>query len=577
MFNRYYQQELQNLRDLAAAFSKVHPAAAPMLSGQSADPDVERLLEGTAFLTGMLRQKLDDELPEIVRGLMDVVLPHYLRPIPATSIVAFAPKPSLLESLNVPAGTSLKSVPVDDMDCIFQTCFDVEVHPLTLNSAVLEQRPGTIPRIRLNLTLSGMNLAQWQPTRLSFFVGGGFAAAADVFMLLTRGIERIRLVPADGGAICELPPDSVCSTGFDPKRNLFPFPSQAFSGYRLLQEYFVLPQKFLFFDLLGWEQWKDRGQGDRFEIVFDLKQSGGPMPTISADQFQLFATPVVNLFSLDADPVTLDHTRDRIRVAPPKMPADAMQIYSVDAVSGFAEGSVEKKEYTPLVLFSRDRKSNACYQVVHSLSPIHGNPEVYLTFAYPPDVPEPVPEILSIQLTCSNGRLPERLQLGDICRQSTDSPELLTFRNLVPPTASVDPLLEGGELWRFLSHLSLNLLSLMNTEALRELLRLYIFPNGRDKTKITANLKRVDGIVEIASTPVDCLVRGYMVRGHEITLTARQDHFASMGDLLLFGSVLDRFFSEYSSMNTFTRLVIKETTTGEMFTWTNKVGGRPLA
>ena len=68
MFNRYYQEELQNLRERAREFSAVHPAAAPMLGGQSSDPDVERLLEGVAFLTGLLRRKLDDELPEVIRG-----------------------------------------------------------------------------------------------------------------------------------------------------------------------------------------------------------------------------------------------------------------------------------------------------------------------------------------------------------------------------------------------------------------------------------------------------------------------------------------------------------------------------
>ena len=69
MFNKYYQQELNALRELGSEFSRTHPALAPMLSGPASDPDVERLLEGVAFLTGLLRQKLDDEFPEIVHSL----------------------------------------------------------------------------------------------------------------------------------------------------------------------------------------------------------------------------------------------------------------------------------------------------------------------------------------------------------------------------------------------------------------------------------------------------------------------------------------------------------------------------
>jgi len=56
VFDIYYQQELENLRELARDFSRVHPAAAPMLGGQSADPDVERLLEAVALLTGLMRR-----------------------------------------------------------------------------------------------------------------------------------------------------------------------------------------------------------------------------------------------------------------------------------------------------------------------------------------------------------------------------------------------------------------------------------------------------------------------------------------------------------------------------------------
>ena len=53
MVNKYYQQELHKLRELAKEFSDLNPAVAPLLSGSSADPDVERLLEGVAFLSGM--------------------------------------------------------------------------------------------------------------------------------------------------------------------------------------------------------------------------------------------------------------------------------------------------------------------------------------------------------------------------------------------------------------------------------------------------------------------------------------------------------------------------------------------
>ena len=86
-FEKYFQNELSNVRTLAKEFSTEHPAVAPLLSANSSDPDAQRLLEGVAFLTGLLNKKLDDEFPEVIHGLMNILFPHYLRPIPALSIL----------------------------------------------------------------------------------------------------------------------------------------------------------------------------------------------------------------------------------------------------------------------------------------------------------------------------------------------------------------------------------------------------------------------------------------------------------------------------------------------------------
>ena len=143
MLNRFFQQELANLKELGAEFSSAHPAVAPMLSGPMADPDVERLLEGVAFLTALLRRKLDDEFPEIVHDLMHLIWPHYLRPIPSTTMIAFTPKPTLKQSLTVPAGIHVASVPVEGTSCLFRTAYDVEIHPLALLDASFGKASGT--------------------------------------------------------------------------------------------------------------------------------------------------------------------------------------------------------------------------------------------------------------------------------------------------------------------------------------------------------------------------------------------------------------------------------------------------
>jgi len=525
VLNKYYQQELDNLRELAGQFTKVHPALAPLLGGPSADPDVERLLEGVAFLTGLLQRKLEDDFPEIIHGLIDLTLPFYLRPIPSTCIAVFTPKPNLQESLVVPAGTSLAAVPVENTTCLFRTSQELELHPLRLKSAESSQPMGQPPQIRLTLELTGPNLSQWQPRRLGFYLGDSYTAATDLFLLLHRFLKRIVVKSADGASTWSPPPEALRFHGLDLANNLLQFPSQSFRGYRLIQEYFILPQKFLFFELSGWEQWSGRGKGTSFDLIFEFLPAPIQVPKLRAESFQLYATPIINLFDHDAEPITLDHRTDRFRIRPTTQQTDTIQVYSVESVTGFTQGTMSRREYAPLEMFSRHQEASAVYQVVHTRSPITGSHEVALSVAYPPDLGEQVNETLSIRLTCSNGNLPERLQLGDISRQTDTSPELATFRNITPPTSPIEPPIGDNVQWRLLAHLSLNFLSLANIRNLRELLQLYNLP-GRDRARTTANQKRLDGLLELAVTTGERLSRGTTVRGQTITLTARQDHFA---------------------------------------------------
>ncbi len=577
MFNKYYEQELQNLKSLAVEFSKAHPATAPMLSGPTADPDAERLLEGVAFLTGLLNQKLHDDFPEIIHSLMEVTFPHYIRPIPATSVVVFSPKPNLPETITVKKGVSLASVPVDGTSCLFQTCMEIDVHPLRLLSAELQQSAGHPPQIRLVMELTGPDLSRWRPQRLGFFMGGSYTQATDLFALLNNYLRRIVIRAAGGGEECLLTPAELRPVGFDMESALLSYPLHSFSGYRLLQEYFILPRKFAFFELRGWEKWRNRGTGKQFEISFELLPSPFAPPDITTDLFIMNAVPVINLFKHDADPFLFDHRLEKIRVRPAAQNPNHYQVFRVDKVIGYEQGSVAKKEYQPLALFKTTEEEQPVYYVSQSRSPINDAPEVFLSFSYPRGGPEPASETLSISLTCTNGSLPERLQLGDISIPTSDSPELLTFRNVLPPTPPIDPPLGENATWRFLSHLSLNYLSLATKENLKEILRLYVFPEARDKAKIAANMKRIEGIQELRVTPTDRLLRGMVIRGQEIEMTARQDHFAGFGDLYLFGCILDLFFGVYSSMNTFLSFKMKESLTGESFTWPIRMGDRLLS
>lgn len=576
MFNRYFQQELDALRQLGAEFSRAHPALAPMLSGPMADPDVERLLEGTAFLTALLRRKLDDEFPEIVHDLVQLLWPHYLRPVPATTVIAFTPRPTLKQSMVVPPGATVRSVPVEGTSCVFRTAQSVEIHPLSLLDAAWSRTPGRPPAIRLLFELSGQRLADWQPRAIRLFLADEFAAATDLYLLLRRFVRRISVRPHDGGAPAELPPESLVPVGFGDDEALIPYPPHAFPGYRILQEYFIAPSKFLFLDLTGWEAWRDRGDGSRFEVVFELEPFETPAPKIRKESFVLSAVPAANLFEHDADPVLLDHRSAEYVVRPSGGDPGHYEIFTVDAVTGIVHGTVQERRYVPFDFFGAADRSAPVFHVSRRPALAGGGTEVLLRVAYPPGSGAPPPETLSIRLTCTNGSLPEKLRPGDVSLPTTGTPDHVEFRNLFAPTYGAPPPVGSNLLWRLLSHLSLNYLSLARAENLRALLDLYVFPLARDRVSLAAARKRIAGIEEVAAKPADRLVGGLPVRGREIEMRMRQDHFAGPGDLFLFGCILDHFLGNYASINSFTRLTVNETLKGDVFRWPARIGNHPL-
>jgi type VI secretion system protein ImpG len=576
MFNRYYQEELTQLRELGEEFSKAHPALAPMLSGPTTDPDVERLLEGVAFLTGLMRQKLDDEFPEIVHGLIQLIWPHYLRPIPSATIVAFHPKASLKESFTIPSDIYINSVPIEGTSCTFKTSYEVELHPLTLLEASFVHPPGQPPFIRLNFELNALTLSNWEPKALRFFLGGDYTFASDLYLLLKYYLNQISISPVEKGHSLTLPPDYLKPVGFAHKEAVIPYPSHAYPGYRIIQEYFILPEKFLFLDLAGWDQWQERGDGTKFEVRFQLENIPFSPPRIKKEHFVLFATPAINVFPFDADPIRLDHKKTEYLVRPSGANAEHYQVYSVDHVTGFVQGTAEERTFAPFEAFDTKPQLGPVYHVTHRLSPIKPGFDVFLSVAYPPDAEPPAQETLSIQLTCTNGFLPERLHPGDLTLPTSSTPEFVEFRNIHTPTSYALPPLGTNLLWRLLSNLSLNYLSLAKKENLKALLELYASLDTRNRKAMLANRKRIGGIMDMETKRSSRLVSGAIMRGQEIKMKMHQDHFAGPGDLFLFGAILDYFLGCYASINSYTRLMIEDILKGDIYQWPARLGDRPL-
>lgn len=572
--NKYFQNELDSLKDIAREFSEANPTLAPQLAQASTDPDVERILEGVAFLTAGIRQKIDDDFPEFSQGLLNQIFPHYLRPIPSATIMEFKPANILKNTLTTPAGTYLDSVEIDDVSCRFKTTSSVDVSPLAITDVRSGETSTGRRSIDLTLGLSGTNLSAFNISQLSLHIGGDYQGAVDTFFILNEYLDSIVLVDAAGNEILD---DAIQLkvTGFDDDFKLLDYPSNSFPAYRLIQEYFLLKEKFLFIEIDGIGKHIKQLSGSRFTVRFYLNELPDQIPKLTADRFVLHATPAVNLFKHEAESFLNDYKRSEYLLRPLRNVHNQYNVYSIDRVTGNNRKLARKNEYTKMGLFDPDKNTSPVYQT-YTRAGENSSTSNYISFSYPESFDLDNRESVQVELTCTNGQHTSKLKIGDISRKTSNTSEMVNFRNIISPCESREVPTGKSVLWRLLSHLAINYLSLADTDNLKSLLELYIFSGHAGNNEEVANRKRIDGINSVKVEACDRLVNGIPMRGQGVQVSLNASNFSSRGDMYLFGMLLDRVMGSFASLNCFTEFTLVDSSTDEVYRWPIRAGERPL-
>ncbi|SFI08820.1 type VI secretion system baseplate subunit TssF [Modicisalibacter xianhensis] len=586
MLNRYYREELNFLKLQGREFAAGNPGLSRFLSERSTDPDVERLLEGFAFLTGRLREKVEDEFPELTHSLIAMLWPNYLRPVPSMTILQFTPKwHALSETQYIPRGTSVQSIPVEGTQCRFRTSHGLALHPLE-HAGIESQhsRDASVIELALNVH-SDQPLNSLGIDGLRLHLGGDDYTARTLYLWLSHHLRRLELeVDGERRALSR---DSLRPVGFAPEQSLLPYPRNAYQGYRILQEYLCFPRAFHFFDVMELGRQLPARPGQRLILRFVLSRTLPSDIRVRDEHVVLHCTPAINLFQHDADPIDYTGERSEYRIRPDSRQPSHHEVFSVDHVTGWLEQPTGKqrgelRRYVPFESFEhqieRGRDRIALYYRLrtrhslrgdgfdHDIAFVRGDEQACLGAR----------EAVSLSLTCSNRDLPERLAVGDICQPREDTPAFADVTNLTRPTPALRPALDGSLLWTLISNLSLNYLSLLDRDALCAVLRAYDFRALLDRQSERVAQRRLEGILAIDTQPIDRLHRGLPVRGLRSVMTLDPDAFGDEGALYLFGSVLARFFSLYASINSFHELEIINQSNRERYTWTSQPGQQPL-
>jgi type VI secretion system protein ImpG len=587
---RYYEQELTFFRQLAGEFSEKYPKVAARLqldaAKESADPHVERLIEAFALLAARVRRKIDDEFPEVVESLLNMLYPHYLRPVPPMAIAQFQfelqqTRPT--EPTTVPAGAVLNSRPSSGVECSFRTAYPVTVWPLKIKGASLisvatSQATGapsdasSVLRIQLE-TIGNLPLAGLKVPYLRFFLNGDSTPHHLLYELLFVHTIKVQLRAWPVLAKAEpvvLGADCIRPVGFEADQGLLPYSDRSFLGYRLLQEYFHFPQKFFFFDLAGLDSRPLRELGTSFEVLIFFRDSElredipSIMQVVNAETFQLGCTPIVNLLERSAETIRVSHAATEYHVVPDRHRLQSLEVYSVDRVVSTVPYSEEPQIYEPFYSFRHSYQDNQphCFWYAHRRPTLRRGDEgteVYLSLVDLDFKPaNPPTELLTVHLTCSNrdfvSRLAWRKEWGEL---NGEGLPLVHVRCLVPPSKTARPPLRGSLQWRLISHLSLNHLSIAQAggkEALQEILRLYSFGEDEDIRKRILGITSVKSESTVSRVLFDSSVA--FCRGLDVELEFDEEQYAGSGIFLL-AAVLERFFGLYSAVNSYSRLTVR--------------------
>ncbi len=555
MINKYYQQQLSLLRDLGSEFSKKYPALAPMLAGQNADPDVERILEGSAFLTGLVQERLDDDFPELVHGLTQLMFPYYLFPIPSCTIIQFSPHHDLKNFQTIERGTELLSKEIEGERCKYSTTDETVVYPLSVSIGEDSQNI-----LKLDFKFSSGSLKEFNIKQLRLFVDGNYGSSSDFVFELANTLESVTLkslrrtitIPAKNAV------DVIVPTNLA----VVPYEYDMFGAFRDLQSYFQLPEFFCFFNLKGLEQLNSSDSD--FSVSFKFKTRKTVNYTKNSQiGIKLFCVPAVNVFKHEAETIVVDYKKSEYRVMPYRN--NNLRVYSVDRVVGFLQGSVVEREYKPFVHFNPQTESIPLYNVNRRKSRLSNGSDVYLSVATPQQSENFVPETLVVNISCTNGNATEKLRLGDICEVTDKIPLFVEYCNITHPTAPIECPLGQNLLWRLLSHIYLNQKTITTVEALSSLLKLYIFTDTTNKMQVQVNTRKIESIKSVSMKDAVKLINGLLVKGSCINISFTSEGFASRGDMYIFANVIQSVLGAYSAINCYTVVNFTDLSSGEEF------------
>lgn len=594
----WFEQELASLRSEAVTFGASFPAIAKTLElsgGRSSDPHVEMLMESFAWLAGRLRYQLEVDQAVLPNALLGLLYPHLEAPLPSMLIGEIEVRPdgaNFVHGATLERGRYVYATATNDVGqhvrCRFRTCYATPLWPLKItelttiaaNAYPLEAGDTrTLSIVRATVSCMGKDpIHALKMPFLRFCINAEHKQAYALYDALTTHLLRMAVRVPETGELRYLDATQLSWCGFKPEEAMLGANPLTHPGYRLVQEYFAFPQKFLFFDVAGFDL---TGIDKVFELLFLLDIPPSKSNTLDRELLRLNCLPLVNLYPQRIEPFVLDQQHYEYRLIGDEQHHRFCEIYSLEELVSIRPDRSPRPiaPYFSLDDFQQIDKLDYFYATrreVNQTGAVHGT-ETYVSFLDPDfDVAHPAEEMIGGTALCTNRRLPSQLLIGSVLYLEGAGPVQM-LRVASKPTPNQPPQMVGDRPWALVSQLCLNHLSLVSKThgppVLKNMLRLHVGPAS------LTGYRQIDGIQALSARRIQKrMPRREAWRGFVDCLQVRMQvdlgHFEG-GSAVLFGSVLHHFLALYAEVNTVVELILESSDRrGELKSWEPLTGAQ---
>ncbi|CAM4326355.1 type VI secretion system baseplate subunit TssF [Acinetobacter pragensis] len=594
----YYEKQLQEFAQQSREFAQKYPKIAQRLSlnqEQIDDPHIERLIQAFSLISARIDKKLDDSYDVFTRSIFEVMFPQYLKPFPASSVISFDDMNKIKQlsgALSIPRGTALKSKSIRGVQCEYSTVQEVRLLPIVLKQLHFKAHPTAHIHLNQNATISldfeifNQLHAHLTLEKLPIYLDAISNFPLQVLDSIFKATTSFSIQAGQQTFEIANPFELA---GFAEQQSILPLDQHTHQAYRLLMEYFCCPEKYNFLTLnLGFLHLLDAAANE-FEVQVHFKMNLNDQAALrnytelNAANFKLFCTPAVNLFKKQAEPQKIDHKRMEYPLLTDAHHPEYYQAYSILSMKMIREKSGQDQAIFPVLpFFSMNhyhQEQANFYYCLNTAALKNKNQALSYSLLSKHLAPQSTQsDFISIELLCSNQDLPYEsynkeqnvLTLND----SSLARRALMLKRPNPPYYFEQ---NKQEQWRIISHLSLNMMSLMNGDGvahLKELLELYNLPKSRENQILIEAIQTLD--FELTQKLVDSQPFPLFVRGVKVRLGIQAEIFRGHS-IYIFSQLLAQVFNLKVQMNSYVDVTVYDIQSQqELYQCMQNVGGKKL-